>query len=74
MMLETPLEMAPNKFRPEENINKLREAEVHLSPGNNVPEVACKIGITSQPFHRWHIVQYEQTIQCLGLQAHGSLV
>ena len=40
------------KFKPEEIISKLREAEVELARGRKIPEV-CKIGVTEQTYYRW---------------------
>ena len=37
----------------EEIIQKLREAEVHLSQGNTIPEACRKIGVTDQTYYRW---------------------
>ena len=34
-------------------ILKLREAELELSRGKNVPEAAKKIGVTEQTYYRW---------------------
>jgi len=40
-------------FKPEQIINKLREAEVLLSQGVTVAEVARKLNITEQTYYRW---------------------
>jgi putative transposase len=45
--------MARRRFSAEEIIQKLREAEVHLSQGNTVPEACRKIGVTDQTYYRW---------------------
>ena len=45
--------MARKRFSAEEIIQKLREAEVHLSQGNTVPEACRKIGVTDQTYYRW---------------------
>ena len=34
-------------------MNKLREAEVHLSQGDSVGEASRKLGITEQTYYRW---------------------
>ena len=34
-------------------LNRLREAEVHLSQGLTVGEVSRKMGITEQTYYRW---------------------
>jgi len=45
--------MVRKAFRPEQIINKLREAEVLLSQGVTVREASRKIGITEQTYYRW---------------------
>jgi len=45
--------MARRAFTPEQIINKLREAEVHLSQGDTVSEASRKIGVTEQTYYRW---------------------
>ena len=45
--------MRKGKYRPEEIIHKLREAEVELSRGATVPVACKKIGVTRQTFYRW---------------------
>ena len=45
--------MAKKRYRPEEIIAKLREADVLLAQGNKVPEVAKAIGIHEITYHRW---------------------
>ena len=45
--------MVKKAFRPEQIINKLREAEVLLSQGHNVGEASRKLGITEQTYYRW---------------------
>jgi putative transposase len=37
----------------EQIVAKLREAEVELARGLNVPEVVRKLGITEQTYYRW---------------------
>ena len=39
--------------KPEETIFKLREAEVLLSQGAQVPEAVRAIGVTQQTYYRW---------------------
>ena len=39
--------------RPEEIIQKLREAEVALAQGASVPEACKQIGVTRQTYYRW---------------------
>jgi transposase-like protein len=45
--------MAMRRFRPEEIISKLREAEVELSKGQTIPQVSKKLGVTEQTYYRW---------------------
>ena len=45
--------MAKKRYRPEEIIAKLREADVLLAQGNKVPEVAKAIGIHEITYYRW---------------------
>ena len=45
--------MAKKRYRPEEIISKLREAEVLLAQGVKVPEVAKALGVTEQTYYRW---------------------
>jgi putative transposase len=45
--------MAQRRYKAEEIIHKLREAEVLLSQGRNVGEVCRKIGVTKQTYYRW---------------------
>ena len=40
-------------FKPEQIINKLREAEVLLSQGATVLEASRKIGVTDMTYYRW---------------------
>ena len=45
--------MVKKAFKPEQIINKLREAEVLLSQGLTVAEASRKLGITEQTYYRW---------------------
>ena len=45
--------MAKKAYTPEQIINKLREAEIHINQGISVAEVSRKIGITEQTYYRW---------------------
>jgi transposase-like protein len=40
-------------FKPEQVINKLREAEVLIGQGTSVGEASRKIGVTEQTYYRW---------------------
>jgi putative transposase len=41
------------RYRPEEIIQKLREAEVLLSQGQTVAQAARSLGISEQTYYRW---------------------
>jgi putative transposase len=45
--------MATKRYRPEEIIAKLREAEVLLGQGKKVPEVVKAIGVSEVSYYRW---------------------
>ena len=45
--------MSIKKHSPEQIIRKLREAEVELSRGQTVVQVARKLFITEQTYYRW---------------------
>lgn len=45
--------MAKKGYKPEQIINKLREAEVLVSQGAVVAEVCRKIGVTDVTYYRW---------------------
>jgi putative transposase len=45
--------MKTRKHSPEQIIAKLRQAEVELSKGLTVPQVARKLSITEQTYYRW---------------------
>ena len=45
--------MAKKTYTPEQIINKLREAEVHINQGISISEASRKIGITQQTYYRW---------------------
>jgi transposase-like protein len=45
--------MARQHHKPEQIINKLREAEVELGRGATVPLVCRKLGITEGTYYRW---------------------
>ncbi len=45
--------MPSKKHKPEEIIGKLREAEVELSRGKQVPEMCRKLGVAEQTYYRW---------------------
>ena len=45
--------MPRKQFKAEEIIQKLGEAEVHLSQGRNVSEACRQIGVTGNTYYRW---------------------
>jgi len=45
--------MAKKRFKAEEIINKLREAEIEQSRGLPLPDTCRKLGITEQTYYRW---------------------
>ena len=45
--------MPRKRYKTEEIIGKLREAEVILAKGGTVPKACKQIGVTEQTFYRW---------------------
>ena len=45
--------MARKRFKPEQIIHMLREAEIKLASGRTVGEVCRSLGITEQTYYRW---------------------
>jgi len=45
--------LARKAFKPEQIINKLREAEILISQGATIGEASRKIGVTEQTYYRW---------------------
>ena len=45
--------MAKKAYTPEQIINKLREAEVHINQGIPISEASRKIGVTEQTYYHW---------------------
>jgi len=45
--------MARKRYKPEEVIAKLREAEVLLSQGQTTGQAVRSLGITEQTYYRW---------------------
>ncbi len=45
--------MAKKKYRPEDIINKLREADVMQAEGMTIAEVVKILGIHEQTYYRW---------------------
>jgi transposase-like protein len=45
--------MAQVKYKPEEIIGKLREAELLINQGSSVEEASRKIGVSKLTYYRW---------------------
>jgi putative transposase len=45
--------MVRRNFTPEQIINKLKEAEIHINQGISIAEASRKIGVTQQTYYRW---------------------
>ena len=45
--------MVRKNFTPEQIINKLREAEIHINQGISISEASRRIGVTEQTYYRW---------------------
>ena len=45
--------MVRKAYTPEQIINKLREAEIHINQSISIAEASRKIGITEQTYYRW---------------------
>lgn len=45
--------MSQKRYKPEEIIGKLREAEILTSQGRPVEEVCRRIAVTRQTYYRW---------------------
>ena len=45
--------MVKKTYSPEQIINKLREAEIHIHQGLPIAEASRKIGVTEQTYYRW---------------------
>ena len=45
--------MAKKRFKAEQIVLMLREAEIQIARGLNVEEVARSLGITTQSYYRW---------------------
>ena len=45
--------MVRKNFTPEQIINKLREAEIHINQGISIAEASRKISVTQQTYYRW---------------------
>lgn len=45
--------MKRKRHSPEQIVRKLREADAELAAGRTIDQVARKLGISEQTFHRW---------------------
>jgi putative transposase len=45
--------MVRRSFTPEQIINKLMEAEIHINQGISIAETSRKIDVTQQTYYRW---------------------
>ena len=45
--------MVRKGYTPEQIINRLREAEIHINQGIPISEASRKIGVTEQTYYRW---------------------
>ena len=45
--------MVRRTYTPEQIINRLREAEIHINQGIPISGASRKIGITEQTYYRW---------------------
>ncbi len=68
--------MARKKYTAEQIIRSLREAEIHLSKGESIGEVARKLEITEQTYYRWRKeyggMQVEQAKRLKELESENS--
>ena len=68
--------MAKKGYTPEQIINKLREAEILLSQGNNISGASRKIGVTEQTYYRWRKeyggMRVEQAKKLKGLEKENA--
>ena len=62
--------MVRKTYTPEQIINKLREAEIHINQGIPIAEVSRKIGITEQTYYRWRKEYGGMRIQAI-TKTHG---
>jgi transposase-like protein len=45
--------MANKRYRPEEILTKLREADIHISQGKTVAETIRILGVSDVTYYRW---------------------
>ncbi len=68
--------MVRKSYTPEQIINKLREAEIHINQGISIAEASRKIGITQQTYYRWRKeyggLRIEQAKRLKGLEKENA--
>ena len=68
--------MAKKTYTPEQIINKLREAEIHINQGASISEASRKIGVTQQTYYRWRKeyggLRIEQAKRLKGLEKENA--
>ncbi len=68
--------MVRKNFTPEQIINKLREAEIHINQGISIAEASRKINITQQTYYRWRKeyggLRIEQAKRLKGLEKENA--
>ena len=45
--------MSKKRYRPEDIIAKLREADIHISQGKTVAETIKQLGVSDVTYYRW---------------------
>ena len=68
--------MVRRAHTPEQIINKLREAEIHINEGISISEASRKIGVTQQTYYRWRKeyggLRIEQAKRLKGLEKENA--
>ena len=68
--------MPSKRYKTEEIIHKLREAEVLLSQGSNVADVCKQLGVSEQTYYRWRKqyggMQVDQAKRLKALEAENA--
>ena len=68
--------MVRKTYLPEQIINKLREAEIHINQGISIAEASRKISITQQTYYRWRKeyggLRIEQAKRFKGLEKENA--
>ena len=70
--------MVGKNFIPEQIINKLREAEIHINQGISIAEASRRIGVTQRTYYRWRReyggLRIEQAKKLKGLEKENVKV